>query len=79
MTLVGFHHHCPDSETTEIIIGAFDEVEYNRTCRWATDHERMEGSCFNRHETMAPSMTGEEDRKCCFYEPMASITESSCE
>ena len=40
MTLVGFHH-----ARASDIIGAGDELEYNRTCRWATEEERGVGSC----------------------------------
>ena len=76
MTLVGFHH-ARTSGTDDITIGAGDELEYNRTCRWATEEERNAGSCQNDSETMAPNRIGEEDRKCCSYEPMLPITDSS--
>lgn len=68
MTIVGFYH-APGGE----LIGAGDEMEYNRTCRWATDEERYAGSCQNEGETMAPNRIGEEDRKCCSYRPMQPI------
>ena len=75
MTLVGFHHAVIEGTGTEITIGAGDEMDYNRTCRWATDAERFADRCFNDSETMAPSESGEEDRKCCSYEPMVPITD----
>lgn len=71
MTLVGFHHAPADGNT---VIGGGDEIEYNRTCRWATDEERTAGRCINASETMAPNRIGEEDRKCCTYEPIQPLT-----
>ena len=70
MTIVGFYH-APVGGT---MIGDGDEMEYNRTCRWATDEERAVGSCQIHGETFAPSRIGEEDRKCCSYAPMQPIT-----
>jgi len=44
ITLVGFHH-ARTSGISDISIGAGDELEYNQTCRWATEDERNAGSC----------------------------------
>ena len=69
MTIVGFHHTPRD----ENMIGDGDEMEYNRTCRWATDEERSNGFCWQKGYTFAPNRKGEENRKCCSYEPMKPI------
>jgi len=77
MTLVGFHH--APSADGNIVIGGGDEMEYNRTCRWATDEEREAGCCLNETETMAPNRKGSENRKCCSYEPIPAIHVASGE
>lgn len=69
MTIVGFHH----APSEENMIGDDDDMEYNRTCRWATDEERNNGFCWFEGYTLAPNRKGEENRKCCSYEPMKPI------
>ena len=70
MTIVGCYH-APGGDGS--MIGEDDEMEYNRTCRWATNEEREYGHCESADEIMAPNRFGEEDRKCCTYEPMKPI------
>ena len=69
MTIVGFHHAPSDGD----LIGDGNDLEYNRTCRWATNEERSNGNCIGANMIMAPSRMGEENRKCCSYEPMKPI------
>ena len=49
--------------------------EYNRTCRWALEQERLDGRCSGANETFAPNRYGEENRKCCWYEPIPQLAE----
>ena len=67
MVIVGFHDGGALSSGL-----ASDEVEYNKTCRWATEAETLTGDCLSDQikETIEPNRFGEENRKCCSYEAM---------
>ena len=72
MTIVGFYH-APAGKAQ--IVGAGEETEYNRTCRWASEEERSAEQCWSRWPimNMEPDRMGNANRKCCSYEAMDPI------
>ena len=75
VTIVGFHHGRASDTSTGGNGGGAEETdsEYNRTCRWALEEERLAGQCSGANETFAPNRKGEENRKCCWYEPIPAL------